>query len=115
MPCTKTIVDLELANETDLYFVAGFERGTGWYFCGCGDGQKGGRGGCKVLCEWKSFSIFIMLLILLHDNNNNSHLTQADPHSSVSSVSLLVCRSLQVRFLGPAPLTQEAVAQSQHD
>ena len=61
MPCTKTIVDLELANETDLYFVAGFERGTGWYFCGCGDGQKGGWGGCKVLCEWKSFSIFIML------------------------------------------------------
>ena len=29
MPYTKRIVDLELAHETDLYFVAGLERGTG--------------------------------------------------------------------------------------
>ena len=29
VPHTKTIVELELAHENDLYFVAGMERGTG--------------------------------------------------------------------------------------
>ena len=29
VPYTKTIVELELAHENDLYFIAGMERGTG--------------------------------------------------------------------------------------